>query len=656
MMRTLRLLSLMLPILLLLPSSSLLAVPMPTPTGLLLLDAVMPAYGVEMLSICNYGEAPVDIQGLRISDGEGTLQIEVNHVLWPGEKAHLRSDEIWMPLEGRQFIFPSTEVSMVGRFIMADAGDEVTLTMDDELLDAFVYGNGDTTIPGWEGPALPRIGKGKAAMRIPFQDQNSMMDWLASNLGRTHFPVSTHMALVEPFLFPEDAFFRIMRELSAVDWEVCISIYQLNNLSIASALAELAIAGKTVKILMEGSPVGGVSESVQSLLAALSEAGCDLRFIRSADGFKRYDYLHNKYAVIDRSRVIVTSENWQDSSLLNNRGWGVSIDSVGLAEQLWQVFETDFEDRSLDIMGFSTRFPYIDPLVLPNNTFSMPPVLNISVVSAEVSLLLCPDNAYEHLRLIMAQAERKIYVQQFYAQGSWLEQDSPLVWMIEAADRDVDVRLMLDSSWFSSSKDNEMVVLRMDEAPGVNAKLSPSESGFSIVHNKGAIIDDVVLVSSINWVDASFFQNREIGVMVRSDVLASFFTMAFLRDWGEIIEELTVRMDVPGDPPTDGKPFVVEASTSGRPVENLSWDLDSDGSPDLYGWRQVLVLPSGLHNITLTAMDDLGQTASLTVHLEVLPGVEDETTWSTWGFVPLLSLPVTMIVYRIWRRRRPGQE
>ena len=655
-MRTLRSLSLMLPILLLLSSSSLSATSMPMPTPVLLLDSVMPAYGVELFSICNYGDAPVDIRGLSISDGEGTLQVEVSHILWPGDKAHFRSGDIWLQLEGPQFVFPSAQVSMKGRFIMADAGDEVSLHKDGKLLDAFVYGNGDSSIPGWDGPAFPRIGKGKAALRIPFQDHDSMGDWFSSSLGRSNFPVTMHPALVEPFLFPDEAFFRIMRELSTVDWEICISLYQLNNLSIAAALAHLAMSGRTVKILMEGSPVGGVGENVQSLLAALYESGCDLRFIRSADGYKRYDYLHNKYAVIDRSRVLVTSENWQDSSLLNNRGWGLSIDSRGLAEQLWYVFQDDFDNRSLDIIDFPTRFPYVSPMNLPVHNFTMPPFVGVSVIPADVSLMLCPDNAYEHLRQTMMEAKRRIFVQQFYVQGSWLDSDSPLGWMKQATEKDIDIRLMLDSSWFSSSKDNEEVIARMSEVPGIDAKPSPADMGFSIVHNKGAVIDDYVLVSSINWVDASFFQNRELGIMVLSEAVASFFAMAFLRDWGEVIEQLTVKIMIPDDPMTAGRPVVVQALSHGRTVSNLSWDLDGDGEADSYGWRQVLVLPAGMHSITLTVVDDLGQVANTTVHLEVLPYMDATVAWSPWGIGPVFSIPVSFIIYRLWKTRRDDQE
>jgi len=614
----------------------------------------MPAYGVEVVSLINAGSDPLDIIGIQISDGEGVLSIEANYLLGPGEKMHLCSGEAWFDDGGLLLQYPSDAVSSQGRFTLADVGDEVMLRLGGVVLDVFVYGGGDPSIEGWHGPAFPKIGRGKAAVRIMVEDNNGSQDWEAASMGRSTAPTIGDEAFVEPFLFPDDAFFRIMRELSTVDEEVCISMYQLNNLSIAASLASLARKGIEVKILMEGSPVGGIDEEEQALFAALWESGCDLRFIRSADGFKRYDYLHNKYAIIDKERVLVTSENWQDSSLTNNRGWGVSIASTSLALELWRIFHLDFENRSWDIVDFPSRFPYAQPLSLPAYDFFMPPVVDVSVFPAQVELLLCPDNAYHHLQEAMEGAEDRLYVQQFYTQESWVSSESPLMWMMQAAEQGVDARLLLDSSWFSQSKDNSLVAQRLMEMSQVEAKNAPPSSGFSITHNKGAVIDDSVLVSSINWVDAAFFQNRELGVLVHSAEVASFFSLAFLTDWGEILEVFEASITVVSSELYAGRPLLVQANTQsgGRSVVNYSWDLDGDGVADCFGWRQVLQLSMGGHLIALTVTDDLGRTATRTAYLEVLPDPDKETIETGQAFYALLGLPSSYILYRLIRRRK----
>ena len=90
--------------------------------------------------------------------------------------------------------------------------------------------------------------------------------------------------------------------------------------------------------LIEGQPLGGLSEASKAAATALKDAGCEVRELRSQDAYKRYDYLHAKYLVVDSSRSVIMSENW-GTGLWSNRGWGVCAESAGLAWYLEGMFE-----------------------------------------------------------------------------------------------------------------------------------------------------------------------------------------------------------------------------------------------------------------------------------------------------------------------------
>jgi phosphatidylserine/phosphatidylglycerophosphate/cardiolipin synthase-like enzyme len=55
--------------------------------------------------------------------------------------------------------------------------------------------------------------------------------------------------------------------------------------------------------------------------------------------------------------------------------------------------------------------------------------------------------------------------------------------------------------------------------------------GLVKIHNKGLIVDDrKVVITSLNW-NANSIHNREAGVIIENDEIASFFTAAFFHDW-----------------------------------------------------------------------------------------------------------------------------
>ena len=55
---------------------------------------------------------------------------------------------------------------------------------------------------------------------------------------------------------------------------------------------------------------------------------------------------------------------------------------------------------------------------------------------------------------------------------------------------------------------------------------------FTNLHNKGVIVDNrSVLISSINWNQNSFLNNREAGIIVYNENISRYYAKVFFYDW-----------------------------------------------------------------------------------------------------------------------------
>ena len=72
---------------------------------------------------------------------------------------------------------------------------------------------------------------------------------------------------------------------------------------------ELVIAiekGVKVRVLLEGAPVAGLTDSYKYRAKTLQEAGAEVHLMKkTADTPTRYNYLHAKYSIIDSEKTII---------------------------------------------------------------------------------------------------------------------------------------------------------------------------------------------------------------------------------------------------------------------------------------------------------------------------------------------------------------
>jgi len=618
---------------------------------------VIPAGSFESVTVYNGGTSNVNMKNYYLDDGEGTLRFTLDLIIKPKEYASFVSaqPEIWFD---RDFYLYGTNGLVAKSFILADNGDEVSLKRTSgEVLDAFVYGNGDTSISGWKGDAFSRVPAGKAAVRSSAFDTDTAADWKLTVIGRTEEKVSssgTFNALVTPFVFPDSKGYPIFNALENAQNEVLISMYVLDHKEIVSLLVMLLERGVSVTILLEGSPVGGVPDTEIRYMNLLCGKGADVYMMKSNNGYKRYDLVHNKYAIIDSKTVAVTSENWREGSFNGNRGWGALIESREYAEYMKKIFADDCSIERYDIFELRSLYSSISPITVTQ--YKVKEKQSYETYEASVKPVLSPDFSFEYLKREITNASYRVYSQQMSLQYAWTDvtTPSPVSWSLTAAGNGADIRILADVTFddMDSSSWNGMTVSLINDMEGMQAR-AMNNDGFSLTHNKGVIIDDTVWISSINWTNAAFMNNREVAVSVISYDVSEYYASYFLTDWGSDAD-VGINVSVRGN--VAGEPIVLDASLSSYPYGSLfEWDLDGDGRAERTGVKIAATFAEGVHECTLYVTEPSGV---LHVHEFTVIAVQKRNTDTLEPYIkyaPILAVMLLILITAAITRIRRGR-
>ncbi|MDW5563545.1 MAG: phospholipase D-like domain-containing protein [Methanomassiliicoccus sp.] len=605
-----------------------------------------PGRPLEYCIITNHGPS-VRLQGTALDDGEGNVTILADLTLERGASLALVADhEAFTLLWPDMAYLEKGDASLMwsSRFVLADSGDEVLLiSPDHQIADAVAYGASVYGGPGWSGPAVGSVPKGHALLREG-EDSNTSSDWSVEPPGRSSYVSAEFQAVVEPFSAPETAAGRIARELSLASRTVNCSVYEISDPYVVDQLCRCASRGLKVNILIEGQPVGGLSDRSVDAIFTLKASGAEVKELRSVDSYKRYDYLHAKYMVVDARRVTVMSENW-GSGLYANRGWGVTMDGAAVGAYFERVFGSDF-NGPLDAMVPKSQGKLLDPVEragLAEETIRY---------RCGVMSLLSPDNSGEALKNLIDRASERVLVEQLSVDPEWLEGSSLITSIVEAAGRGVTVRLLLDSSW--GEEENQRVAdalnaMARTRGMDLEAKVISPYHELSVMHNKGLIIDDLAVISSINWGDSALQENREAGVAVRSKEIASYFGTLFWKDWSVDPVPPVACLSWTHLTITARQPVLLDASncSDNAPSLAVEWDVDGDGSMDSNATSWAVRLPAGDHIIILTLRDRGNNTVTATCWVSVLP---DEGTAPSMT-AALLAVPMIVVAMVMgWKR------
>jgi HKD family nuclease len=560
----------------------------------------------------------------------------------PGERltiARSIAEDDWFSGRDNVIAIDDEHIQKKGSFRLADAGDDVYLYHDGVLVDAVCYGNKQAD-EGWIGDPV-RLPSNKYMVRVSSLGTFSQADWIVTRPGPANDVFEAELyfdAAVTPFSFPESHGAPIFREIEKARYEVLISIYLLTSIQLVALLCDLSSEkGVKVCILLEGNVVGYDIITELTLMRSLVDAGAEVYLIN--DGIngdqKRFSFLHNKYAVIDSERVIVTSENWTSGNLgpgCTNRGWGVVIESGGFAEYVKRIFLNDTDMRYGDVGLLQDHYPGLKPYSGVLTYGRTTEYQETAAYDARVMPVLSPDNSGPVLRQLIGDSETRVYSQQLDLGSSYRTVcgDSPLGWMSSAAERGVDARFILDSS--ANGGKNDAFINTINFTTDIKAISLNGGASFTLIHNKGLIIDDLVWVGSVNWTENSFTNNRELAVVIDSPEVTAFFAELFILDWGvnkHTVAEtgLEIVCDVLF---SNGRPIYV-FTVSGPADSSYTWDVLGNGflrGSDIN--RIVCVgLPRGLHTVNVT-MNGTVYTASCEyfVAIDEEPPVNGGTIWT----------------------------
>ena len=401
----------------------------------------------------------------------------------------------------------ATPVTAGGWFQLAVSGETLTLRRGETVVDTISYEDAPKS-QQWRANREPR--------------------WQPAGF-EPRSPTTVTDASVEAFVLPDNPAAPI-DAIDDADDRLYLAAYTLTDDRVIDELTAAHDRGVDVRVLVEGGPVGGMTERQATALDDLTAAGVDVR-VMTGDA-ARFRYHHAKYAVADDTAVVLT-ENWKPAGTggADSRGWGLTTQSAATADELAAVFDHDTTWR--DTPTWKSVREEIDTVEAEVATGSYPqrhPPL--STTAAELTVLAAPDNAESELVERINNTDDELLV----IQPSIGDRDYRLLRAaIDAADRGVEVRLLLSGSWYAE-EENTALAERLrdraaDEEVPLSVRVADDTGRFGKIHAKGIVADDTAVIGSLNWNDNSAENNREIAVAVTDDAVADYYREVFEGDW-----------------------------------------------------------------------------------------------------------------------------
>ncbi len=444
-----------------------------------------------------------------------------------------------------------------GTVSLSNTGGSISLNdPTGACIDLICYGDAEPPGFGWNGTPIPACGEGVVLFRNVNSsgpiDTDTAADWThprVFHIGQSHFlPITiASQAEIIPFTSPDCSYPAITSEIRNATASLRLNMYEFTNVPLASELIAAVHRGVNVSILLEGAPVGGITDTEQAIAATLIQAGAHLRFLHgSAEEhvYTRYRFDHAKYLIVDGTTLVLTSGNWAFTGVpvnptYGNREWGIVIRDTQLSQYFTDVFTVDFDpsrcdSASIEAMNFTAVSLVLPSSDIPTGTYH--PQFHIVPVHepSKITPVLSPDTSETLVLQALQNATQSIYIQQLEMSLDWEGVENPFVTVLEAkASEGLDVRLFLNDnpSYESSSAADIEAALN-----GTGIKVQrciTDQSPFTAIHNKGVIIDNrSVLISSVNWNEVSVRENREAAVLVENPTVASYFAAVYLADWG----------------------------------------------------------------------------------------------------------------------------
>lgn len=491
-------------------------------------------------------DMPWDMTGWRLTDGEEDWQFPDGFVL-EGPQWFVAGNG-WQERGG-----PVGDRVAWGIRLGNDGDDVRLIDPTGAVVDEVLYG--DKTTDAWGKLTASRF----QVLWRQGVDTDTAADWIGPRphkLGQSDWPAMHSSADAVTAYVAPDAIHGVLQELIEEAQErLHLHVYTLTSPSLTDALAHAAARGVDVQVLITDRPVGQDAwdrHRVAWAASTIQEAGGSVWVA----GDDRYRFHHLKVLVADDD-VAVQSENWVPTGVpvdpsFGNRGWGVVLHGVG--DDIVPLLAADrhaWDTQPFDLAAFDPS--YEPPLQqgIPRGTHRamFQPVTVPGPI--EVQWVIGPEHTAQPgddpVHALIDGASQRLWVQMLDVttwEGSdhgWFAPDRWHASYGEAGDRGVHVRVLAAAPFRADDTGNAEALAAL---PPTVARCQAIEG--PVVHNKGIVADDAVLVGSMNGNHHSRSMNRELGVIVHSSEVADAFARVHAHDW----EACTSDRDIPAPVPT----------------------------------------------------------------------------------------------------------
>ena len=479
-------------------------------------------------------------------------------------------------------------------------GDECLLyDSEGRTVDAFVYEDGQTELQGWQGPAVQTWSpntyfgaegqilyrKRDEASGLPLADTDTAADWAQDPadqvLGRrvlypgwdldSFFWTArvTDTAVLTVAVGPDHLFEAVTAEIERAQESIWIEAYTFESMELADAILERLAADVQVRLLLEGSPAGGMADVQRRICGQLHQAGGEVWFMYSGDVHSRYRYQHGKFMLIDGRLALIGSENLNPTGMPSDdkangtagrRGVYLMTDAPGVVARIQDVLVADLDPvHHQDLVSCDEVPELCTPLQPPPEP--EPDWISYTVSFAEplavegnmaFEVIHSPENSLRTADSLLGLVGRagpgdSLLAEQFYERVHWGPADGTpdtdpnlrLAAYLDAARRGAQVRILLNDHVFADYVNENVetaAYLRATaRSEGLDLQVRLGNPTHLGLHNKMVLAQiggqGWVHVGSINGSEVSSKANREMALQVQSDEAYNYLQAVFDHDW-----------------------------------------------------------------------------------------------------------------------------
>ena len=367
------------------------------------------------------------------------------------------------------------------------------------------------------------------------------------------FAVSAAQAAVSP-----DCSYRLLvAALESAKRSITAYVYNIGAPFLLDILKAKHAAKVKVRVMVDANdPNDKKSREYENL----EKMGIEIKLAPSSGNRRVFTVCHQKYVVIDGKVTVVESANWSESAFPRakkvgeykpgNREWLLRVDDKGAAAWFESLFEADWDIPETAGLGSVAPSQVLTAELQSAALFVAPKtVFDIKASTQNVRLLpiISPVNYLDEVGKAIKKASGRVYVQQQYIKAG--DGVNELLEILHERAKTCDVRIIV-SPRFVQAWEATIDTLR---AAGLLRKLRAQNLKHVIHgHNKGVIVDDdQTVVSSTNWSENSIMRAREVGFLIASRELTSYYASVFEQDWQDGIAQQRLKAQSVALPPSE---------------------------------------------------------------------------------------------------------